>query len=84
MANIIWDQLVLEMEMLEKLEKQEHQWNNQARPSLVSLDKIFPHMKRLLEDAKEKAQFLGLDTSNIFNIDIHQKIENLSSLTTLT
>ena len=41
-------------------------------------------MKRLLEAVKEKTQILGTNMSNIFDIDIHQKVENLSSLTTLT
>ena len=41
-------------------------------------------MKRLLEAAEEKAQLLGPDMSNIFNMDMHQKVENLSSLITLT
>ena len=84
MEKEIQDQLVLEMENLDKLEKQEHQWIDQARPSLVSLDKIHPHMKRLLETIEEKTQLLGPDMSNIFNMNIHQKVENLSSLTTLT
>ena len=84
MVQTIQDQLMLEMVKLEKLEKQEHQWISQARPSLVSLEKILPHMKILLETVKDKEKILGLDMRNIFNIDMHQKVENLSSLTTLT
>ena len=83
MAKTIKDQLVLVRKKLENLEKQEHQWIIQARPSLVSLDKIYPHMKRLLEDVDEKAQFLGPDMSIIFNIGIHKKVVNFLSLTTL-
>ena len=54
MAKIIQYRLVLEREKLEKLEKQEHQWISQARPSLVNLDKIRPHMKILLGTIEEK------------------------------
>ena len=66
---------MLEMENLEKLEKQEHQWINQPRPSLINLDKIRSYMKILL---------LGTNMRNIFNIYIHQKSDNLSSLSALT
>ena len=52
--------------------------------SLMSLDKIIPHMQRLLAAAKEKRQILGTDMMNILNIDMHQKVENLLTLTTLT
>ena len=47
------------------------------------MDKICPYMKILLEAAEEKTQLLGTDMSNIFNIYIHQNVENFSSLTTL-
>ena len=84
MVKTIQDHLVLEMENLEKLEKQEHQWIKQAITNLVKLYKILPHMKRLLDNGKEKVQLLGPDMSKIFNLSIHQKVENLSSITTLT
>ena len=84
MEKAIHDQLLLDMEKLDKLEKQEHQWISQADPSLNILDKICPHMQRLLDTIEEKAQFLGLDMRNIVNLNIHQKVVNLSSLTTLT
>ena len=41
-------------------------------------------MKILLDISEEKVQLLGPDMRNIFNLNIHQKVENLSSLTTLT
>ena len=41
-------------------------------------------MQRLLAAAKEKEQILGTDMINILSIDMHQKVENLSTLTTLT
>ena len=58
MVKTIQDQLVLEMAKLEKLEKQEHQWNSQDKPSIASLDKIHPHMKILLDTVEEKSQLL--------------------------
>ena len=41
-------------------------------------------MKILLDNAEEKSQLLGPNMSNMFNLNIHQKVANLSSLTTLT
>ena len=70
MRKKIQDKLMLETTKLDKLEKQAHQWLTQANPSLDSLDEICPHMKRLLDTAKEKAQFLGPDMSNIANLSI--------------
>ena len=84
MEKTIQDEHVLEMEKLDKLEKQENQWNNQSNPSLFSLDKICPHMKRLLDTIKEKAQLLGPDMSKTVDLNIQQKIANLSSFITLT
>ena len=84
MAQTIHGQLVLEMTKLEKLEKQEHQWISQAIPSLISIDKIRPHMQILVVATEEKAQILRTDIINIQIKDIHQKVENSSTLTTLT
>ena len=83
MEKTVQDQLMLEMEKLDKLEKQEHQWISQANPILVSLEKICSHMKILLDTVKEKKQLLGPNMSKIVNLNIHQKLENLSTLTTL-
>ena len=41
-------------------------------------------MQRLPAAVEEKTQILGTDMINILSIDMHQKIENLSTLTTLT
>ena len=41
-------------------------------------------MKILLVVSEEKEQILGPDRINIQSIDMHQKVENLSTLTTLT
>ena len=40
MTQTIDDQLVLEINKIEKLEKQEHQWINQSQVSLSNIDKI--------------------------------------------
>ena len=55
MRSTIKDQIILETSKLEKLEKQVHQWTNQALPSISTLDKICPQMKILLDTADEKA-----------------------------
>ena len=41
-------------------------------------------MQRLLLIVEEKRQILGTDMINILSIDMHQKVENLSNLITLT
>ena len=71
MKNIVQDQIVLESSKLEKLEKQAHQWTNQAIPSLDTLDKICPHMKILLDTVEEKAQFLGPNLVKIIDLSLH-------------
>ena len=59
MNKTIQDQPMLETTKLDKLEKEAHQWLTQSNPSLEKLDEIGPHMKRLLDNAEEKEQFLG-------------------------
>ena len=41
-------------------------------------------MKRLLDTAAEKAQFMGPDMENITDLFIREKMATLSSITTLT
>ena len=41
-------------------------------------------MQQIIFVSEEKKQILGTDMINILNIDMHQKIENLEILTTLT
>ena len=41
-------------------------------------------MKRLLDTAEEKAQFMGPDMESIIDLSIQEKILTLSSITTLT
>ena len=77
-------QIVLESTKLEKLEKQAHQWIYQEIPILDTLDKICPHMKRLLDTAEEKVQFMGPGMDNIIDLSIQEKMSTLSSITTFT
>ena len=48
------------------------------------LDTICPQMKRLLETAEEKEQFMGPDMERIADLSIREKMSKLSSITTLT
>ena len=84
MRRTIQDQIILKTPKLENLEKQAHQWTNQALPSISTLDKICPHMRRLLYIADEKARSLGPDLENITDYSIQEKMLTLLSLTTLT
>ena len=49
LRSIVEDQIMLETGKLQKLERQAHQWVQQALPSLDKLDAIYPQMKILLE-----------------------------------
>ena len=80
----IQDQIVLETTKLQRLEKQAHQWVQQALPSLDKLDTICPQMKRLLEVVEEEDQFMGPDMESIADFSIKEKMSTLSSITTLT
>ena len=80
----IAEQIVLETTKLQKLEREAHQWVQQALPKLEEVDIIFPQMKRLIETAKEKDQFMGPDMERIAEVSISKKMSILSSLTTLT
>ena len=70
MRSTIQHQIVLETTKLEKLEKQDHQWVNQALSNIEKLDTICPQMKILKDIADEKAQFLGPDMNNIVELSI--------------
>ena len=70
LRNTIQDQIILETTKLQRLERQAHQWVQQALPSLDKLDTIFPQMKRLLEVAEEKDKFLGPDMESILDLAI--------------
>ena len=66
------------------MEKQADQWVQQALLSLDKLDTICPRMKRLLDIAEEKAQFIGPDMESITDFSIQEKMSTLSRITTLT
>ena len=84
LRSTIENKIVLETAKLQKLERQAHQWVQQAIPSLDKLDIIFPQMKRLFETIEEKDQFMGPDMEKIAEFSIQEKMSILSSLTTLT
>ena len=56
----------------------------QALPNLEKVDIIFPQMKRIIETAEEKDQFIGLEMERIAEVSILEKMSILSGLTTLT
>ena len=84
MQSTIQHQIVLETTKLEKLEKQAHQWVNQALSNIDKLDTISPQIKLLMDTADEKSQFSGPDMNNIMELSIQEKMATLSSLTTLS
>ena len=84
MRSIVQDHIALKTTKLRKIEKQAHKWINQAIPSLETLDKICPHMKRLLDTSEEKTHFLGPDMDNIIDLSIQENMSTLSSITTMT
>ena len=53
-------------------------------PQLGKSQHHLPKMKRLVETAEEKDQFMGPDMERIVEISISEKMSILSSLTTLT
>ena len=79
--NTIQDQIALETAKLQRLERQAHQWVQQALSSLEKLDTICPQMKRLLETVEEKYQFMGPDMERIADLSIQENMLTLSSIT---
>ena len=75
---------MLETAKLQKLEREAHQWVQQALPNLEKVDIIYPQMKQLIETLEEKDQFMGLDMERIVEVSISEKMSILSGLTTLT
>ena len=75
---------MLETTKLQKLEREAHQWVQQALPNLEKVDIIYPHMKRLIKTAEEKDQFMGPEMERIAEVSISEKMLILSRLTTLT
>ena len=77
MRNKIQEQIVLEIAKLQELERQAHQWVQQALLSLDKLDTIFPQMKILLDAADKKDQFMGPDMEIIEDLSIEEKMSTL-------
>ena len=84
LRTTIEEQIVLETAKLQKMEREAHQWVHQAIPNLEKFDIICSQMKRLVETAEEKDQFMGPDMERIAEVSISEKMSILSSLTTLT
>ena len=84
LRTTIEEQIVLDTAKMQRLEREEHQWVQQAIPNLKKVYIICPQMKRLIETAKEKDQFMGPDMERIAEVSISEKMSILSSLTTLT
>ena len=84
MRQTIEEQIVMENNKLQKLEREAHQWVQQALPNLEKVNIICPQMKRLINAAEEKNQLLGPNMENITEMPMSEKMSILSSLTTLT
>ena len=80
----IEEQIVMDTNKLQKLEREAHQWVQQALPNLERFNIICPQMKRLITAAKEQNQLLGPNMENIAEMTMSEKMSILSSLTTLT
>ena len=84
LRQTIEEQIVLETNKLQQLERAAHQWVQQALPNLEKVNLIFPQMKRLIDAAAEQNQALGPNMEKIAEVPISEKMSVLSSLTTLT
>ena len=84
LRKMIEEQIALETTKLQKLEREAHQWVQQALPNLEKVDIICTQMKRLIDAAEEQNQFLGPNMEKIEEVPISEKMSVLSNLTTLT
>ena len=75
---------MLETAKLQRLEREAHQWVQQALLNLEKFNIICPQMNQLIETAEEKDQFMGPDMERIVEVSIFEKMSFLSVLTTLT
>ena len=75
---------MLETTKLQKLEREAHQWVQQALPNLEKFDIIYPQMKWLIETAEVQDQLIGPNMEKIAEVFIAEKISIFSSLNTLT
>ena len=67
----------------QKLEREAHQWVQQALPNLEKFDIIFPQMKRLINAVEEQNNLLGPNMENIAEMPMSEKMSILSNITTL-
>ena len=70
LRQTIEEQIVLETTKLQKLEREAHQWVQQALPNLEKVDIICPQMKRLIDTAEEQNQFLGPNMEKIAQVPL--------------
>ena len=84
LRQTVEEQIVMETNKLQKLEREAHQWVQQALPNLEKVDNLCPHIKRLLQAADEQNQILGPTMENIAEKSMSEKMSILSGLTTLT
>ena len=59
LRQTIAEQIMLETNKLQQLERAAHQWVQQALPNLEKVDVICPQMKQLIDAAEEQNQALG-------------------------
>ena len=83
LRQTIEEQIVLETNKLQKLEREAHQWVQWALPNLEKVDIIFPQIKRLIDTAEEQNQILGPNMEKITEVPLSENMSVLSSLTTL-
>ena len=76
MRQTIDEQIVMENSKLQKLEREAHQWVQQALPNLEKVDNIFPQMKRLLDAAEEQNQMLGPNMEHIAFSEAYKVLQN--------
>ena len=67
---------MLETNKLQKLEREAHQWVQQALPNLEKVDIICPQMKRLIDTAEEQNQFLGPNMEKIAEVPLSENHGN--------
>ena len=65
LRTTIEEQIVLEIAKLQRLEREAHQWVQQAIPNLEKVNIICPQMKQIIETTEENDQFIGPDMERI-------------------
>ena len=70
LRTIIEEQIVLETAKLQKLEREAHQWVQQALPNLEKVNILCPQMKQLIKTVEEKDQSMGPNMERIAQVSI--------------